>query len=398
VIFPFLGELAQLNVSEWMDLINSGKDSRARGENSSKPKTITGDFYVRELRMINNDFNDVNINLSNPPDGWNILFDSAEIKGQTQYIKVKNYQNARLHVDLETLSLRGSENDINKSQSAIDKIPELVVNIDDFTYKDRNLGQVNLQTSNFENGININNLSFIKPGFSIKAKGEWTRIDEMDRSDFHATLEADSVETMLSTFNFNTANIKDGKTTIEMKANWVDTPMDFSMNKIDGELNMQIAKGQLLDIDPKAGRLFGLLSLQTLPRRLALDFTDIFNEGFTFDSIEGNFSLQQGHAYTNNLEMTGPAADIIVSGRTGLATQDYDQIATITPKFSNSLPVASALFGPIGIGVGAVLFLAGELFESIPKKINKILSYQYSIKGSWDNPDIEKIKKDNPSG
>ena len=147
-----------------------------------------------------------------------------------------------------------------------------------------------------------------------------------------------------------------------------------------------------------AGRLFGLLSVTALPRRLALDFSDLFSKGFAFDRIEGDFSIQNGQAYTNNLYMTAPAADISVSGRTGLVSKDYDQIATVTPKLSSSLPVASALFGPVGVGVGAVIFLAGELFESIPKKINKMLSYQYSITGSWKEPTIEKIKKEKQSG
>ena len=89
--------------------------------------------------------------------------------------------------------------------------------------------------------------------------------------------------------------------------------------------------------------------------------------------------------------MIGPAGDIMISGRTGLDTEDYDQIATVVPKFSDSLPVASALFGPVGVGVGAVIYFAGELFESIPSNIDKILSQQYSIKGRWSDPDIEKI-------
>ncbi len=392
------GELKQLNLSEWISLFNPGEVSQYRNNKSDKSQTITGDIYVRDLRMIDNNFNDVNINLSNPPEGWKIIFDSEQIKGQAQFVKADKNHTDHLHIDLEKLSLKGSDNDKSKSQTAIDKIPNLEINIDTFTYKDNDLGHVNLQTSKLENGININNLSIIKPDFSIYTTGKWTRIDDVDRSDFHVKLKANSIETMLSTFNYNTANIKDGETTIEMIAKWTDTPMNLSIDKLDGELDMRIGKGQFLDISPKAGRLFGLLSLQTLPRRLALDFTDIFNKGFTFDSIEGNFSIEQGHAYTNNLEMTGPSMNIMVSGRTGLVTEDYDQVATVTPKVSDSLPVASALFGPIGVGVGAVIYLAGELFESIPKKIDKILRIQYSITGSWDNPNIEKIKKNKQSG
>jgi uncharacterized protein (TIGR02099 family) len=386
------GELEELNVSEWIDFINLGKASPSQNNNR---KIINGNIYVKQFNMLGNEFNNVNIKLSNPIDGWQILFDGEKIKGQTNFIMEDNN---RLHANFEKLTLKKPDDDKNsdenENQIAIDKIPELEVNIDEFTYNDNELGQLNLQTSNINNGININKLSIIKPGFSINAKGEWMQIDDVDRSDFYAMLETDSIETMLGTFNFNSANIKEGQTTIEMNANWMDTPMNFSMEKINGELSMNIGKGHFLDINPTAGRLFGLLSIQTLPRRLTLDFTDLFEEGFAFDSIKGNFSLQQGHAYTNNLEMTGPSANIIVSGRTGLATEDYDQIATVTPKISSGLPVASALFGPVGVGVGAVIYLAGEIFKSLPKKIDKILSHQYSITGSWNNPNIEKVEEE----
>jgi len=391
------GELEKINVTDWVDFFNLEKISVPQNNKTSMQKTISGNVYTKSFKMLGNEFSNVNINLSKPASGWQILFDSEELKGQTNFIAAENN---RVHARFEKLTLKKSDDveDEKKNQIAIDKIPELDVNVDEFTYNENKLGQLSLLTRNVKNGININNLSIIKPGFHIIATGEWVRLDDIDRSDFHARLKADSIETMLTTFNFDAANIKEGQTNIEMNAYWMDTPMNFAMEKIDGELDMKIGKGQFLDINPSAGRLFGLLSLQTLPRRLSLDFSDLFEEGFSFDSIEGNFSLQQGHAYTNNLEMTGPSADIIVSGRTGLSTEDYDQIATVTPKISSGLPVASALFGPVGVGVGAVIYLASELFESIPKKIDQILSAQYTITGSWDHPNVEKIKEEKDSG
>ncbi|MBL1142877.1 MAG: TIGR02099 family protein [Proteobacteria bacterium] len=390
------GELESLNVSDWIDLINLEKEISQTNNVAKKHESVTGNITVKNLLLLGNEFRNININLSNPTDGWQFLFDSEAIKGQTKFIRSDNN---RVHANFEKFTLNKSvDNDENKNQISIEKIPELEVNVNTFIYNNNELGQLNLKTSNINNGININNLSIIKPGLSIKATGEWMRIDEVDRSDFHATLEAESIESMLSTFNFDAANIKDGATNIEMNAYWMDTPMNFAMKNIEGELDMKIGKGSFLDINPSAGRLFGLLSLQALPRRLTLDFSDLFNEGFAFDQIEGNFSLQQGHAYTNNLEMTGPSADIIVSGRTGLSTEDYDQIATVTPKISSGLPVASALFGPVGVGVGAVIYIAGELFDAIPKKIDQILSAQYTITGSWDHPNIEKIKEERDSG
>jgi len=389
------GKLEDLDVSNWISFINP-KNSTTTESNTSQT-SINGNVDIANLNLLDNEFNNVNISFNNLESALNILFDGEQIKGQTI---VSTLNNNRLQANFEKLSLRKTEN-VNENkddQLDIKKIPELEVNVDEFIYNDNNLGKLNLVTNNIDNGININNLSIIKPGFSITANGDWLRIDDVDRSDFHATLEAESIETMLSTFNFESANIKDGKTRIEMNAYWVDTPMNFALDKIDGVLDMKIENGQFLDIEPAAGRLFGLLSLQMLPRRLTLDFTDLFEEGFAFDSIEGNFNLEQGHAYTNNLEMTGPSADIIVSGRTGLSTEDYDQVATVTPKISSGLPVASALFGPVGVGVGAVIYVASELFEAIPDKIDQILKAQYTITGSWDNPNIEKIKNEIDSG
>ena len=392
------GDLVKLNLSEWIDVIAIDNIAQSQKNTTDQTKSITGEFTIGELQIINNNFTDVKINLNNPAEGWQLFFDGSGIKGLAQLIKIGNNQKSKLLVELESLSLHESETASDSSQSEIGKIPELDVSIGSFNYNGNQLGKLELQTNNVENGINISNLSISKPGFNIKANGEWMRLDDIDRSEFYARLESESIETMLATFNYDSANIKEGQTIIEMNANWMDSPMNFSMEKIIGELDMKIDKGQFLDINPSAGRLFGLLSIQTLPRRLALDFTDLFNKGFAFDSISGNFNMDQGHAYTNDLELIGPAANIIVSGRTGFVTEDYDQIATITPKVSNSLPVASALFGPIGVGVGAVIYLTGELFKSIPDKIDQILRYQYSIKGSWDNPDIVKIKKDKKNG
>ena len=204
---------------------------------------------------------------------------------------------------------------------------------------------------------------------------------------------------MLKAFDYSVNPIKDGETRLKMNALWHGSPMDFSLADINGELTMEIEKGRVLDIEPSAGRLFGLLSLQTLPRRLSLDFSDLFGKGFTFDQIAGTFTIESGNAYTNNLSMTGPSANIEITGRTGLIDKDYDQIVTVTPQVSDTLPLASALFGPIGVGVGAVIFLAGELFDTIPRQIDKILRYQYTISGSWDNPVVEKYESNTkPSG
>ena len=153
---------------------------------------------------------------------------------------------------------------------------------------------------------------------------------------------------------------------------------------------IDISDGQLLDLKPgAAGRVLGLLSLNNLPRRLALDFRDITAEGFSFDRISGSFVIEDGNAYTNDLMVDGPAAKIEISGRIGIAEQDYDELVTVIPYVKTGIPLAGTLAG--GPAVGAVLLVAETLLEDKLGPLNRIAKKQYTITGSWDDPVIDKL-------
>ena len=214
---------------------------------------------------------------------------------------------------------------------------------------------------------------------------------ERHRSNFDIDVKAEALGQLLSRFGYQVANIKHGKTRIDINAHWDGTPADFALAGIDGSFELKVKDGRFLDIDPGTGRLFGLLSLQALPRRLTLDFEDLFDKGLVFDRISGVFQLQDGNAYTNSLTIEGPSARFDISGRTGLATKDYDQQIVVTPALSASLPLAGALFGPIGAGAGAAYYIGSKMFKSIPEQMNRFLIRKYTITGSWDNPVVKRI-------
>ena len=156
-------------------------------------------------------------------------------------------------------------------------------------------------------------------------------------------------------------------------------------------MHLKITDGRVLEIDPGAGRIFGLISLQALPRRLSLDFSDMFRKGFSFDKIEGDFILKGGVATTENLVMEGPAARLEAQGKIGLSARNYDQVVTVTPNVSSSLPVAGAVVG--GMGVGAAILLAQQLLEP---EIDKATRVKYSVTGQWDDPVIKRLNVKKP--
>jgi uncharacterized protein YhdP len=137
-------------------------------------------------------------------------------------------------------------------------------------------------------------------------------------------------------------------------------------------------------MDPGAGRLLGLLSLQSLPQRLSLDFRDIFSEGLAFETIDGRFDIRDGVMKTSDLEMDTPAARVLMRGETNLAEQTQDVVVVVRPSLSNSVALGVTVINPI---VGAATFVTQKVLGD---PLSKLFSYQYHITGTWSDPQVDK--------
>ena len=146
---------------------------------------------------------------------------------------------------------------------------------------------------------------------------------------------------------------------ILVDVSWPGGPGMNFLSSLDGEVKVRLGSGQLNEVEPGAGRVFGLMSIASLPRRLSLDFSDVFERGFGFDKINGEFILDDGVAYTCNLSLEGPAAAIAIVGNVDLVEREYDQTALVSANFGNTLPVVAAgVAGPQG--AGAMLLFSGR--------------------------------------
>jgi uncharacterized protein (TIGR02099 family) len=384
-----VGNLEVLPLSEWWSVVRS-----FRGEEppvSGPDPAFAADLRVARLRAMNQEFPETHLLAARNDSGWEVRFDGPELAGLLKYPGGTD-RAVPLELSLDRLRLAGPGRARTRGSVDPRSLPAMQIEVAEFHYGDQKMGHLALHASPLDDGIIVDQFELHKPGLDVHGSGRWLRLDDRDESKFMITLHADQMNRMLRTFGYDVDTVRKGETDMSINATWAGAPMDFSLAELNGTLDIQIKKGQLLDMDPKAGRLFGLLSIQTLPRRLSLDFTDLFGKGMAFDHIRGRFDIMDGHAYTNDLQLRGPAANVSITGRTGLADQDYDQLVTVTPQIADTLPLASALFGPVGIGVGAVLYFAGEMFRTIHEKIDQILQYQYTITGSWDSPVIEKYK------
>jgi uncharacterized protein YhdP len=266
-------------------------------------------------------------------------------------------------------------------------VPPLHLHLGEFRFGDAEFGSARLETYPTPEGMHIDHFETTSAVLELRASGDWSRLGGAERSHFRFDFSALSLGAMLKALGFDEL-VEGGATVAELQASWPEPPSAFALENVDGSLSANVGKGRVLQVDPGAGRFFGLLSLTESPRRLTLDFSDFFKSGMAFNEISGSFSLADGSAHTEDLRIDGPAAEIRVRGRTGLKAKDYDQTFEVLPRAGNVLPALGALAaGPAGAAIGAV---AQAVLNQPIKQMSRTM---YRVTGSWDDPQIEVVDR-----
>lgn len=155
---------------------------------------------------------------------------------------------------------------------------------------------------------------------------------------------------------------------------------------MSGDLTIQISEGQFLKVEPGAAKLLGVLSLQSLPRRLTLDFRDLFQQGFAFDAIDGDVKITQGVAATRNLRMRGVQAVVLMEGQADLAKETQNLHVYVVPQINaEGASLAYAAINPV-VGLGT--FIAQYLLR---KQMADVTTQEFLVTGPWGDPQVDKV-------
>jgi uncharacterized protein (TIGR02099 family) len=271
--------------------------------------------------------------------------------------------------------------------------PEIDFKTERFFYKERNLGHLSLQAEPRGTDWHMKNIVLSNPDGTITANGWWRTARQEQRTEINIEMQVSDAENFLEHFGVPKSVVA-SNARLEGTLSWADAPSDFDFGTLDGHLTLNVGRGRFTKIEPGIGRLLGVLSLQALPRRLTLDFRDVFSEGFAFDSITGTTEIDDGVLHTSDLLMNGASAKVKLSGTVDLSKETQDLNVHVQPSLTDSLSVGAAgasvllMANPVGaaaVGVGA---LVGQMILGNP--FEKLFSYEYTVKGSWEDPTVEK--------
>ena len=271
------------------------------------------------------------------------------------------------------------------------RLPALYMKSKSLKVAGHGLGELNFTAVPVASGWHIESLRLSQALMNVEASGDWRVSDTGPGMRMQARLTTPNLGAVLDEFGY-TQEMSGGKAEFNSSWSWPGGPDEFSLARLDGDVVATITDGRLIQVKQGAGRLLGIIDAHSLSRYLALDFSALFRKGLTFDSIKGRVTMEKSNAYTRDLFIKGASADIAITGRVGMAARDLDLDIQVAPRFKGELAVTGMLLGAPVVGVAV---LAAQ--ELLKKPLAAGTRIDYTVKGSWQDPQVVKVVKQTPS-
>ena len=374
------GRLESVQLDPWFDLAGES----ALGD--AGPLFLGADLQIADFHALGQRLGATGLRVEQGADNWEIVVDSEAIAGR---ISVPRGSTTRepIVANMERVYL-ATEGEADLGGVDPRELPGISIQADEFGFGNRQLGRVEVTVEPDARGLLLKQFSGATDHYATELSGSWFQGSLGTRTTIDARIVSSDIQTALAELGLDP--VMSGESA-ELTASvyWDSAPGGTWLEHLNGDVEIRVDTGTLREIDPGAGRMLGLMSIAAMPRRLALDFRDVFEDGFAFDEIRGGFTIIDGNAYTDNLKLDGPAAEIGVVGRTGLRDRDYTQQIVVSSEPGNMLPTVAGLLG--GAGAGAAIFVFTRVFK---RSFDVIGSVSYCVTGSWEEPTVERIEDD----
>lgn len=411
--------LGKVNVVAWERLIE-GMKLPASSAAGSTPGDGAGYFptsiglRVDELQYGSFRWNHLVAGLSQDGPWWRATLDAEQASGYVEYRPPRAGPGSagRIYARLSRLSLpRAGEEGApveNLLSPGVLTVPGLDVVVEDFNLRGKSLGRLELEAVNRQAGDpsadsrsqprewRLTRLALTTPEARLSASGTWaasaaTTAAVLPASarqvEFDFKLDLNDSGALLQRLGYGKV-LRGGKGAMSGQVAWLGSPMSLDFPSLSGQINLAIASGQFLKVEPGVGRLLGVLSLQALPRRLTLDFRDVFDKGFAFDDITGDVQIAQGLAKTSNLRMRGVQAVVLMEGQADIDKETQDLRVAVIPEISaGGAALAVAAINP---AIGLASFLAQYV---LGKPLAAANTREFSVTGTWTDPKVDQIER-----
>lgn len=349
------------------------------------------DLNFDRLSFAKQDYSPIHLVVTQKPDAWNIVSSSKNLNGEISY--PKNYPSTPLELNLNYINiLKKKEDDNNLTPKAV---PSLIFSARELQYGDRNFGEVKFTTIPQGNGVKIKDIKISNPSMALQSQAEWTEEGKQQYTQMKGSLVSINIKKLLGLWDIH-SDINAQETRADFNLSWKDSLFNPSFGSLKGVFELSMRQGEIQDLGNSAaiklglGRIITLLSVESITKRLSLNFSDLKGNGYAFEKMHGNFKATNGNLITDDTQFHGIVAHIDLMGRIGVIKKDYDLELRVTPHLTSSLPIIATIAGgPWGLVAGAATWVVNKV---VAKEVNKVVSYDYHMYGPWSAPQIQELK------
>jgi len=400
------GDVGALVVDDWLAM-KARAQARSVSAAPSPGLAIRGvDLDSTVLEAFGRKLNDVKVSARSTGDDWRLQITSREAEGTADWrAATPTMPSGRIVARLSRLSVPDAGELVSwqgtdpgagtRAEGSANPWPELDVQSAALISKGHDLGRFEMVAKPQGTDWRIEKLVLSSEAGRVQADGWWRVAGRTQQTRLDVGLVAPEAGAMLKRFGFADV-LRGAPTTIKGQLDWPGAPSDYDPTTLSGALRVEVGPGQFTKIEPGIGKLLGVLSLQALPRRIALDFRDVFTEGFAFDRVDGNVRVARGVMSTDDLRLVGPAARVDITGEANLAQETQKLSVRVLPSLSSTLSTGAAgaamlllAANPIvAAAVGAGTLLAQKVMKD---PLEQIFAYDYRVTGSWSDPVVERV-------
>ncbi|MGA7595401.1 MAG: AsmA-like C-terminal region-containing protein [Gallionella sp.] len=266
-------------------------------------------------------------------------------------------------------------------------IPALDISIENLLVKGKHIGHLELIGHPEDSNWRMRRLNITNPDGSLVGDGIWADAGGQQNTRLKLMLDISNAGQILARSGYpNTVKGGSGRLTADLS--WAGPPDKFSYDTLDGSLNLNTGKGQFLKMDPGAGKLLSVLSLQDLPKHIALGFTDVFSGGFQFDNISGNATIKDGIINSQDFRIFGSSAKVTMKGDVNLNDETQNLQVRILPTLGDSVSLIGAFAISPAVGIGSLI-----VNKVLGNPLDKLASFEYNVTGSWRDPDVVRVSQ-----
>ena len=385
--FSISANLASMDVQAWFNSLYPLIDQAPQSEGESfigVPQRIF--VNVSELQFAGQHLHDVASTVKWQEQAWNVDVRAREAIANVQLFHNWLEQGLKINADYLNLSAwEGGEQAPSKID--ISKVPPMQIVCQRCIYADNDLGQIQLTLSRAEQGMRIEKLDVQQAKARLTASGRWFLRDGEEQTELEGNFYSKDFGAFLAQYEVN-SGIRDSDANMNFALNWQQAPHEFNFASLNGSVDWKLGDGYLAEVSDRGARLFSILSLESLVRKLKLDFRDVFAKGFFYEKMTGTFLANNGTVSTDNTRVDGGAGEISLTGYTDLNDQALNYRISFRPKVTSSLPVIVAWMVNPATAVAALAI--NQMIDSA----EVISSIDYSLTGSISEPVLTELKRD----